>query len=223
MYFSISKNAQEVINAWNLVYKAYRAHGLIEVNAHQIFSYPQYIMGNLIVGIGYDKDRLASCTISGLEDGPQGLPTENLFQTEIQQLRDTGKKLIEIGLLANLGAHSKRNLLRLESIPLIYGIQHGIFDFVAAVHPKSVPFYRHFFGFYPISEVKHYPEVNHAPAQLIHSDFQHINTRNLFMAKTIFEQVESEDYGERFTFNAINRLHPAFQFFLQPSTHISHL
>lgn len=113
-------------------------------------------------------------TISIGFDSPDGLLVDDLYQDEIDKLREAGANICEFTKLAVDGAiRSKRVLATLFHIAYIYSHRmNGFSDLLIEVNPRHVRFYEQMLGFR-----KHGPErlntrVN-APAVLLRLDFSH--------------------------------------------------
>jgi hypothetical protein len=159
--YAVARTMQEVLEAWHLVYKSYRADDLIDVNPFEIHTTPQAVGPNTAV-VTACIGPLAVGTISGYADGPLGLPLDSVYRTELEQLRHSGRKLMEVGLFADRREHLNRaaeGLFELMRFAYFFGIHSNIDDFVIGVHPRHAAFYMRLIAFEKIGQVKTYPTV----------------------------------------------------------------
>lgn len=108
-------------------------------------------------------------------DGPEGLAADSLYAPELAPLRETGRRLCEITqLAADPGAGARRVLFALFHIAYIYARRiRGATDVVIEVNPLHVRFYQRALGFQILGPERLCPRV-HAPAVLLHLDFDHV-------------------------------------------------
>src|SRR5437773_1388816 len=100
MKYKVANSLGEVLDAWCVVYKQYLAASLIGPNEFSVFTFPEYLSNNTAVILG-NKMNHTVCTVSAVLDSDRGLPLDNYYKRELNELRKQNKKLIEIGLLAD--------------------------------------------------------------------------------------------------------------------------
>jgi hypothetical protein len=192
----VANRAQDVLNAWRLVYKVYRTTGLIPANEYELHTASRSVSAGTAVFYAQDDHADASpladrdnanvplTTLTAVLDHPAGLPLDSVYADELNRLRDQGRVLIECGQFAHrrqLGVVNQRNearlLLKVESSlrelmrhAFHYGETHGANDFLIGVHPRHARFYCRAFGFAPLGEQRHYAMVNDHPVQLMRAD-----------------------------------------------------
>lgn len=165
--FRPARTIDEVLSAWRLVHDAYVRSGLIEPNPHGVHLTPRAIHPETIVGVGMLEETV-SATISGYVDvdaGP-GLPLDEVYPELLGRLREEGRVLMEVGLLADRRADLGRSLdatLALMKQAFFHGIHRGATDLVIGVHPHHVRFYERLFAFEVFGEESTCPMVNDAP------------------------------------------------------------
>jgi hypothetical protein len=204
MNYKVASSLSEVLSAWCLVYKQYMAASLIGPNKISIFTFPEYISNNTAVILG-EKMGHTVCTVSGVLDSDKGLPLDSQYGAELQELRLAGKKLIEIGLLAD--ARGTTNITHI--IDLLAGIaRFGVFsdhhDYVIGINPKRSNFFRTVFGFNVISEAKSYNKLQTAPVVLMHANGLQLETASLKTPYTIYNDPKKFNFAKRFRFNPDN-------------------
>ncbi len=113
-------------------------------------------------------------TLSVRFDGSQGLAADQIFKTEMRQLRAGGRRLCEFTQLAmDIDEASKRVLACLFHMAYLQAYrQRGAELLVVEVNPRHVGYYQRMLGFRVCSEERMNPRVN-APAVLMCLDFHH--------------------------------------------------
>ncbi len=163
--FRVATSLDEVIAAWQLVYRAYLRAGLILPNLHGIHTNPGAVQSGTAVIVGVLRGEMCA-TISGYLDTAEGLPLDAVYAPELAELRAEGHRLVEVGLLADRRANLSRSLeatLRLMKFAYFWGALNGMTDIVVGVHPHHSRFYQRIFGFTLIGEEGACPWVNRAP------------------------------------------------------------
>jgi hypothetical protein len=129
---------------------------------------------NLFTFVAYDEGKLVG-TVGIRLDSEQGLGADELYQDEIDVLRQGGCKLCEFTRLAvDVTAVSKSVLAGLFHTAYLYaGAVHGCTFMVIEVNPRHVPFYRRALGFEPLGPERLNRKVN-APAVLLCASFEAI-------------------------------------------------
>jgi len=93
-----------------------------------------------------------------------GLPMDDLYKPELDTLRNSGRKVVELGSLATLPQRRMQNLIVFLAKAIFrYAMSTHADDLCIMVNPKHVRFYESIFLFEPFGEERHYDKVN-APA-----------------------------------------------------------
>lgn len=93
-----------------------------------------------------------------------GLPMDDLYKPELDTLRNSGRKVVELGSLATLPQRRMQNLIVFLAKAIFrYAMYTHADDLCIMVNPKHVRFYESIFLFEPFGEERHYAKVN-APA-----------------------------------------------------------
>src|SRR5687768_7511746 len=120
--YSVAKNFKEITEAWCLVYQQYLATSLILPNELSVFTFPEYMSNNTAVIMGKKMGHTVS-TVSAVLDSERGLPLDNYYTDDLNKMRDEGKSLIEIGLLADSrGRGNFSNIIGLMSGIARFGV-----------------------------------------------------------------------------------------------------
>lgn len=204
MNYNVASNFHDIIDAWSLVYRQYLAASLIEPNPLELFTFPEYISNQSAVVVGKEKGEII-CTASGLLDGEKGLPLDTYYHDELNALRSEGKKLIEIGLVADTRkTDGMANAIELMNNIARFGVQANHLDYVVGIHPKRVNLYNRLWGFKPIAKAKEYDTLKTAPVVLCHLSGNDPEIRQLEMNRQISSTTNELDFQKRYKFNPEN-------------------
>jgi len=172
--FYVARTLEDVLEAWQLVYVAYRRSELIDANPYELHTMRQAVGPQTVVVTGC-LGPLSVSTISGYTDGPAGLPLDSVYPDELKQLRASGRRLAEVGLFGDRRDHLNRSaegLFELMRFAFFYGIHNKVDDAVIGIHPDHAAFYERFFGFERIGEPRDYPTVKNNPVVPLRWDFR---------------------------------------------------
>ncbi len=171
---------------YRIVYEGYTARGYCATNPSQMYYHYYSFLPESRTFVLKDKDDILG-TISLIVDSPCGLPMDNLFSREINQLRGGSRKLAEVSLLA-MAHHEKKKkifslanfdkqmkLFRLFKIMYEYAYYiAGVTDLVIGVHPKHETLYKYLL-FRNLGSPKSYPQARGNPALPLHLDLHAAN------------------------------------------------
>jgi hypothetical protein len=120
-------------------------------------------------------------TVSLVQDSPHGLPMDEIFRAELDELRATGQRLGEVSALAAVGGGNGFALiLRLVRMMAVYAADVARLDWLCiAVNPRHLGFYRKAFAFDPFGAQRRYPRVNGAPAVGLRLDLEAFRRQTL--------------------------------------------
>lgn len=202
--YKVAKSFEEVTEAWCVVYKQYLASSLILPNELSIFTFPEYISNNSAVIMGTKMNHTV-CTVSAVLDSERGLPLDHYYADALNVLRGEGKKLIEIGLLADSrGTGNFNNITGLMSCIARFGVFSEHHDFVIGVHPRRMQFFNQVFGFSQVGEIKDYGKLKTAPVVLLHANGLALQGETFELNKTIYNDPMALEFEQRFQFNPGN-------------------
>jgi len=125
--------------------------------------------------MAFQDDKVIGTLTLGL-DSPKGLLVEDLYQAEINSLRQAGRKVGELTKLAVDQTHaSKLVLASLFHIAYIYGrVMLGYTDVAIEVNPRHVTFYKRMLGFVELGSERMCARVN-APAVLLRLELDYVD------------------------------------------------
>jgi len=204
MKYKVASTLTEVLDAWCVVYKQYLAASLIGPNEFSIFTFPEYLSNSTAVILG-SKMNHTVCTVSAVLDSKKGLPLDSYYKHELNQLRKQNKKLIEIGLLADVReANNFTNIVDLMTGIARFGVYSNHHDYVIGVHPRRINFFRQTFGFEPYGEVKDYSKLRTAPVVLMYACGNDLETVSLKANTEIYCDPKEFNFADRYKFNPHN-------------------
>lgn len=162
--FRIADTAQELLQAFNLLYREYLDAGYVLENTSELLFTRHHLLPKTTVFLAKAQTKVRS-TATVVRDCPEfGLPMDDLYNSELSGLREQGRRILEICSLASNGHKVSRSAVQ-NFIKLIF--LHCIFqdvdDVCIMVNPRHARLYANLFGFKPFGEQKYYPRVN-APA-----------------------------------------------------------
>ena len=170
----VAQTLQQVESAWRLVHDTYATLGLINPNEHQIHTVPEAVHPMSAV-LTHEVNQQTRATMTIMPDGRAGLPLDCIYPAEIAKLRSTGRRLVEIGLLADTSTRQSNS-----ASVIIEMMRHAFWfawlhkaDIVIGVHPKHAGFYRRYFGFETMGEESTHPTVNHWPVVPLYIPVDH--------------------------------------------------
>ena len=117
------------------------------------------------VGVIHDE---VIATVSVIPDTPVGLPMDEIYHDEVQALRDAGRRLMEVTMLAD------RRLSVSRSLAMVLALMKLVFDYATlslkatdlciTVNPHHDKFYHEYLLFTPLGGLRAYPSVSGNPA-----------------------------------------------------------
>lgn len=162
--FEVASSLEQVLSAWSLVHDAYTRIGLIDTNKFGLHTVSQAVNPETAVIIGYLNDAPVS-TLSIIHEDTRPIPLQHVYPKELDQLRSQGRKLLEVGLLADRREHISRAMVSIfEMMRFVFWrsyLSHT--DIVIGVHPHHAGFYINSFGFEPIGQESTHPTVKDHP------------------------------------------------------------
>ena len=174
LHFSIAQTIDDVVDAWGLVYREYLRGGLVSPNHAHVHTVPEAVGPQTAVILGRIGPVCAS-TLSAYLDTPEGLPLDSVYGEELAALRDSGRRISEVGLFADRReklVRSADSLFDLMRFAYYYCRHHGMDDIMIGVHPRHMPFYCRLIGFDMAGEERQYATVNDRPVILLRLDLR---------------------------------------------------
>ncbi|WP_206064283.1 hypothetical protein [Oleiagrimonas sp. C23AA] len=166
---SCASSLEEVEAAWQLVYDRYSEMGLIEENVFSIHTAPTAVGSHACVisgPIGPD----VGYTMTLFRDNPKGLALDSVYGAYLDDLRAQGRRLMEVGMLADRRRNASRSIGALFSMmrwAVHFGLHCDISDIVIGVHPRHAQFYIRCYGFEEYAPATTYALVRDNPVVLL--------------------------------------------------------
>ncbi len=164
----IASTAEEWEEAFRLVARCYKARGYEPPHAGDLRFTPFHALPDTVVFVAKEQGRVV-VTLSLVPDNVLlGLPMEDLYHDEIEQLRGEGRRIVEVTCLAD------HQFTPREFTPVFtmlmrfvaqYGSCHGATTWVITINPRHRIFYRRIMGFVPFGRQKAYAAVQNHPAE----------------------------------------------------------
>lgn len=178
---NIAQTRNELKQAFSLVYKEYFRAGYIKKATPSKMVVSIYsLLPKTIVWIVKFNHTVVS-TLTQVFDSSLGLPLDEVYEKELDELRLEGRRMVELSALAISSKYRWQNAY----MPLFRNMLHHVLscevtDLCIAINPKHKTFYKDILLFEDLGEKKYYPKVN-APSVALRLD--------LTTAEKRFEQV----------------------------------
>lgn len=156
---------EQVESAWRLVYERYSQMGLIDENPLGIHAFPTAVGQHACVIWGPEGPEVGY-TMTLFRDSPVGLALDSVYARYLDELRRKGRRLLEVGMLADRRRSAARGVGALFSMmrwAIHYGLHTDLTDIVIGVHPRHAPFYERCYGFEQFAPPTSYPLVRNNP------------------------------------------------------------
>lgn len=163
---SCATNLDEVQAAWQLVYDRYSQMCLINRNPFGIHAVPGAVGKHACVIWGPDDVGGVGHTMTLFRDNPMGLALDSVYAQELDALRQSGRRLLEVGMLADRRESAARGIGALFSMmrwAIHFGLHTDLTDIVIGVHPRHAAFYMRCYGFEEFAAPTDYPLVRNNP------------------------------------------------------------
>jgi hypothetical protein len=200
--FKLASNRLELEQAFGLVYEEYEARGLILAKHYKapLRAGIYHALPGSVVLVALYRGKVAG-TLSILPDSNLGLPMEQGYQEEVDQLRKMDRRIAEIGYLAlssdlfKRGQFSMFNFSKFDFMCTLFKLMNHYvcyeakFDDICIVtNPKLMIF--KFIPFEIIGPVKYYgfdySSINKKPAVLKRLNLHTLKEKLSFLQKNLF-------------------------------------
>ena len=161
---------EQVESAWRLVYERYSQMGLIDENPFGIHAVPTAVGQHACVIWGPEGPEVGY-TMTLFRDNPMvGLALDSVYARYLDELRRKGRRLLEVGMLADRRQSASRGVGALFSMmrwAIHYGLNTDLTDIVIGVHPRHAEFYIRCYGFEKFAPPTSYALVRNNPVVLL--------------------------------------------------------
>lgn len=154
--------------AFELVEQNYEAHGYERPGAGSYRFTPYHALPTTAVLVAREHRRVVATLSVIMDTTLLGLPSEAIYAGEVEQLRRRGRRLCEVGNLAD------RQLPHREFLPVFvaltrlawqFSLRQGADTALISSTPRHALFYQRVMGFAPLGPSRPYPYVQDAQAQ----------------------------------------------------------
>ena len=146
---ALARTIEDVVEAWQLVYIAYRRAGLIAPNHQKVYTLPQAVNPRALIVHARLEAQVVS-TLTAVPDGPEGLPLDAQSGLLLAGLRNQGQPLMEICLVGDRRDRLSRTLQvkrALMRLVLSYARLTGSGGVVTLAMAEEADLYRSEYGF----------------------------------------------------------------------------
>lgn len=174
---SVVEDRKTMEQVQSLLYQEYRRMNLCKENKRKKFFSPYQYSSSGTTLVSKKKGKLIG-TIAVLEDSVMKLPSDSLYTKELEQIRNKGKRLVEVSELALdhkkfKRSYSLKSFKKMNSLfSLFNGMVNYVYQFTDAtdlvimVNPKHASLYT-FIGFNLYAEPKFYEKVGKIAVPMI--------------------------------------------------------
>ena len=157
---------EQYTEAFRLTYQRYLEAGIINSQSNGLWLTPFHALEDTRVAIAY-FDGVPVCTATIIFDSEFGLPSDDIYQPELNKLRQQGRQLAELSSLAALPSMPSQNtLFSLFRFLFRYVVARGSSDLIISAHPKHADFYSRILLFEQYGPLRNYPKFIEAKAVL---------------------------------------------------------
>lgn len=160
-----ASSLEQVESAWRLVYDRYSDMGLIDENPFAIHAVPTGVGQHACVIWGPEGSK-ADYTMTLFRDNSGRLALDSVYPRHLDEMRQEGRRLLEVGMLADRRRCASRGIAALFSMmrwAVYFGLHTDLTDIVIGVHPRHAQFYIRCYGFEQFAAPTSYPLVRNHP------------------------------------------------------------
>lgn len=200
-----ASSLEQVLSAWQLVYRRYVEMELIHENSFGIHTTPMAVGRQACVICGSAGGGVHT-TMTLITDTAQGLPLDSVYAPYLDGLRQKGRRLLEVGLLADRRRNHARGISALFLMmrwAAYYTLHSEATDMVIGVHPHHTPFYERYYGFERFAATADYPLVRNNPVVPLRLRVQESLARNILPRGLVAMRdnpVAADAFAQRFEF-----------------------
>jgi hypothetical protein len=169
----VARDRDALARAQRLVHRMYVRRGYASGDPPERDRTPLPYGRKTLTLLAEDGVGRAAGTVSLVFDGPAGLPSDEIYGAELDDLRLRGRRLVEVTRLAIHDRHGKSKGLLVQLFNFISIYTRRVSqdtDFVVSVNPRHTAFYRRLLSFEAAGPERPCPRVQNAPALLLRLD-----------------------------------------------------
>jgi hypothetical protein len=177
--------------AFRLVADNYRARGYEAGRAAAYRFTAHHALPDTVVLVAKEQGQVVATLSMFMDNTLLGLPMESVYGEELKALRRAGRRLAEVGSLADGGLTTREFLavfLALIKLTWQHFLRQGGDTAIIAVNPRHRYFYTKAMGFTPMGGQRAYPTVQNHPAEAYLLDVPMLRERAPEMYQQIFGQ-----------------------------------
>lgn len=167
----IANTLQEREAVFHLGYQVYLEKGFIKPNPQEWLIQPYDFDSETIILIVQDQEKNLVGSVTLVFDGDSRLPAEKIYGKELNNLKKSGEKLVELSrLIVNPQyRNAKEVLILLFNYLGIYSYHIKNYrSLIVQVNPRHKNYYKGLLNFDEVGDEKACPVVQNAPAVLLH-------------------------------------------------------
>jgi hypothetical protein len=199
----------QVEAAWGLVYDRYTQMDFIPSNESKIHTNCFAVGRHACVIFGPTKPLGSDVgyTMTLFSDTSKGLALDSVYAVELNQLRRSGRRLIEVGLLADrceTPTQGMGAMFGMMQMAVAYAFHTNSTDVIIGVHPRHAPFYKRRYGFEQFAPETTYPMVQHKPVVGLRLPLRETMTKDVIpkgMIDARAHRFKNNDFVHRFDFS----------------------
>jgi len=192
----IANTLEEREAVFRLAYQVYLEKGYIKENTNKWLLHPFDTSQETVIFIVQDTNKNIAGTVTLVFDSYRKLPADKIYKDELNSLRQSNKKIIEISRLVISPDYrnSREVLVLLFNYLAIYSHHVKNYDnLVIEVNPRHKEYYKSILCFEEIGNQKPCPQVQNAPAVLLNL----VINRYQIELNRIHNPLQAKEYKER--------------------------
>ena len=158
---------KELLETYRLVYESYRRRDYLPAHPSKIRMTLFNTLPEAVTFLGIYDDTVIA-TVSLIPDSPGGLPMDEVYRDEVQALRDSGRRIAEVTMLADRRIEIRRTLpLLLALMKMLFDCGRQVLnatDLCITINPRHDEFYKRYLLFDDLGPLRSYPSVRDNPA-----------------------------------------------------------
>ena len=190
----VARSRADRVSAFRLLHDGYVANDLMASNRFSMRVTPWQVLPTSQIYVAKQGNEILY-TMSLVPDSRQGLPLEELYVDEMQELRESQTSLAEVTCLTSSKKYESRVMFNIfvDVVALMFQQARSlaIDGLVIAIHPRHVKFYERELGFRQVGPERTYSMVDDKPAVMCYHDFSALDTAKY----PLYERI----YAARFT------------------------
>ena len=172
----VANTLEEREAVFQLAYQIYLEKGYIKKNSRQWYTQNYDAVTETVILIVQDKNNKIAGSLTLVFNENTKLPAEKIYGEELKALKDRGEKMVEISrlVISDEYRNAKEILLLLMNYLAIYSYHvKNYSSVVIQVNPRHKNYYKALLNFDEIGIEKACPNVQNAPAVLLHLPLSH--------------------------------------------------